>query len=84
MRKRLSAFSGVPSISPMRTGRWMPLAAGRIIGFNSHVRRLTGGTGVEFIAILSNYHTPEGVQLGAVWSEIVCQADRGHHQWSRV
>jgi len=47
--------------------------SGRIIGFNSNVRRLTGGNGVQFIAILSNYNTPEGAQLGAVWSETVAR-----------
>jgi CubicO group peptidase (beta-lactamase class C family) len=47
--------------------------SGRIIGFNSNVRRLTGGNGVQFIAILSNYNTPEGAQVGAVWSVTVAR-----------
>jgi CubicO group peptidase (beta-lactamase class C family) len=48
-------------------------ASGAIVSFNSNVRRLTGGNGVQFIAILSNYNNPEGIQLGPVYSETVAR-----------
>jgi hypothetical protein len=48
-------------------------ASGAIVSFNSNVRRLTGGNGVQFIAILSNYNNPEGVQIWPVYSETIAR-----------
>jgi hypothetical protein len=45
--------------------------SGAIISFNSNIRWLTGGNGVQFIAILSNYNNPEGVQIWPVYSETI-------------
>jgi CubicO group peptidase (beta-lactamase class C family) len=69
-----SCYLGCPIDFPYENG---PLTAvglsGAIISFNSNIRRLTGGNGVQFIAILSNYNNPEGVQIWPVYSETIAR-----------
>jgi len=47
--------------------------SGAIFSFNSNIRWLTGGHGVQFIALLSNYNNPEGVQIWPVYSETIAR-----------
>ena len=47
--------------------------SGAIFSFNSNIRWLTGGNGVQFIVILSNYNNPEGVQIWPVYSETIAR-----------
>jgi CubicO group peptidase (beta-lactamase class C family) len=71
-----SGWLGGPIEFPYENGPLDALGGSGAIsigGFNSNVRRLTGGRGVQFIAILSNYNNPEGVQLGPVYSETVAR-----------
>jgi hypothetical protein len=69
-----SGLSGGPIEFPYENGPLQALGgSGSIVSFNSNVRRLTGGNGVQFIAILSNYNNPEGIQLGPVYSETVAR-----------
>jgi hypothetical protein len=69
-----SCILGCPIDFPYEGG---PLDAvglsGAIISFNSNIRWLTGGNGVQFIAILSNYNNPEGVQIWPVYSETIAR-----------
>jgi hypothetical protein len=69
-----SGLLGGPIEFPYENGPLKALgSSGAIVSFNSNVRRLTGGDGVQFIAILSNYNNPEGIQLGPVYSETVAR-----------
>ena len=45
---------------------------GAINGFNNSVQRLTGGNGVQFIAVLSNYRNGDA-QVGVIWPDTVAR-----------
>jgi CubicO group peptidase (beta-lactamase class C family) len=69
-----SGWLGGPIDFPYENGPLDALGgSGAIVSFNSNVRRLTGGNGVQFIAILSNYNNPEGVQIWPVYSETIAR-----------
>jgi len=73
-RMMSSCYLGCPIEFPYEDGPLNALGlSGAIISFNSNVRRLTGGNGVQFIAILSNYNNPEGVQIWPVYSETIAR-----------
>ena len=70
-----SGYLGGPIESPYENGPLNALGGSGAIsntGFNSNVRRLTGGNGVQFTAILSNYGNPEA-QVGPVYSVTVAR-----------
>jgi CubicO group peptidase (beta-lactamase class C family) len=45
---------------------------GAINGFNNSVQRLTGGNGVQFVAVLSNYRNGDA-QVGVIWPDTVAR-----------
>ena len=72
-RMMKAGYAMTPNDYPDENG---PLTAvggtGAINGFNNSVQRLSGGNGVQFIAVLSNYRNGDA-QVGVIWPDTVAR-----------
>jgi len=68
-----AGYSGGSNDYPCENGPLIAVGGtGAINGFNNSVQRLTGGNGVQFIALLGDYRNGDA-QVGLIWPDTVAR-----------